>query len=1095
MGDRPMSEHHKLILRHNRRIIVENLNVTSVLDYLFQEDVLTDEMMQTIGAIPEQRTNERVRELLDILPSRGDRAFGVFCQALDNGYGYLADILRHAERTSTREDQTDSNSGEKDEESRSTDEVALETPETADDPHSTTQPNTVSTPDAGSRELKHLDSLDRSLPVEELVPMNMPPVVEACAMALRDHYRSTYNEYYPLSWYAFRLDTEGVYIPNQLTRIDRPSAATMDPISEKDLSLDTKNTLLQGPPGTGKTTFIYHQAYKWAKDENPRLQDVVLLFVLSARSIGDRNVLEEACDQLLPRGFLDERKAKDLEKWIELNPGRTMFMIENIDETPNVTEQDVRMPLKTQNPVLQFLQRKYLPKTRRVFTTRSTELTTEGSRPLSIHIPPLFDAHYIFNGFSDEARTEYIERFFGGNDEKVQSLKEAVAVDECLQEIISNPLYAVLICFLWENDQEKPSTCTEIFSKVIDLLERRYLEQSGHITKDAVRRCLCNLEKFGWDSIEQDKYDFSIDEVKDTIGTLPIKMGLIVKDPVRIEDLYKFQHKTFKEYFAAKYVMTRPEDDACHRMLWSPECTSGQKYTNVCLFAAGILQSSCKGLFEAMQACLLEMMRKQAPKCCIHDVITRACWAVSESGEMAANAALVAESLLEEINLDFQRRPPKPGVIRGLAEVVKVLPANKLKAVDLGEMWIPHANELKGLGRALAKTKGIKSLTANVTRMDMSLSNPEEKDNSGILAFHQGIAKNKSITHLTIEASIDTMSEEAITAIPKAVQGNTTVTDLRLLIFFAKLCSDRCVNKITNCNREQNAKVFFKSFAETLASNRTLQSLQLSSYILRHRMAIDPLAPAIAHHPCLRSLTVSGPWSGRGHFEHDGTNALAHILRNTKTLSSVTIRLQSFSTTEVDTDRASILFDALGTCKTLEKVKLVFTWMFAREKLLVADFVRESQTLKELTLEWRSMSEAFLLALCEAIRQQATGSLQKLVLTGRFAARGQAELGRTFARSKTLQCLELHGNPFIDEGLQAFIDAVSEIQGSFHGPPRQVLVRGSVEGARASNVIQSTQLAEATLPDFPEINIVIEDLTPVAPDPLTYVPMGLSEWL
>ncbi|XP_035698322.1 LOW QUALITY PROTEIN: uncharacterized protein LOC118431310 [Branchiostoma floridae] len=1053
MDDQPMSQRCRDILIDNRMSIIEDLDVKDVLEYLFQERVLTERMMDEIKAIPEEKRQDRVAELLDIVPRRGDRAFWIFCEALEE-YPHLVKLLREGEKNA---------------------------------------------------------------PPEFPGPMEIPPTVEACAKKLRDHYRTTYNKYYPLSWYAFRrLDTAKVYILNQLTRVDCSWADKMVPVSEDELSFsdigseneqssyDEKtwpNTLLQGPPGTGKTTFIFHQAYKWATNENPKLQDIKLLFVVSARTMGDRNVLEEACDQLLPRGFLGEKSAKDLEKWIELNPGRTMFMIENIDETPNITEQDARMPLKTQNPVLLYLQRKYLPQTQRVFTARSTELTTDGSRPF--HIPPLCDAHYIFNGYSVAARTEYIEKFFSDDDEKAQSLKDAIAVDECLQDITRNPLYAVLVCILWENDQEKPRTCTEIFSKVIDLLERNYLEQSGHtLTGKVVKESLRKLAKLGWDSIERDEYDFSIDIVKDIIGNLlPVEIGLIVKDPLKLQDRYKFQHKTFKEYFAAKYTMTRPEHDDCHRMLWSPGCISGQKYTNVCSFAAGILQSSCQRFFEKMQACLLEMMRKQAPKCCIHDVITRACWAVSESGEMAVNAPLVAESLPEDITLDFQRRPPKPGVIRGLAEVVKALPAKTLKAVDLGEMWIPHANELKGLGKALAQTKGIKSLSANVTRMDMSLSNPEEKDNSGILAFHQGIARNRSITHLTIEASIDTMSEEAIKAIPKAVQGNTTVTNLRLLIFFAKLCSDRCTNKITKgmkatCNREQNAKVFFKSFAESLASNKSLQSLQLSSYILRHRMAIDPLAPAIANHPCLRSLTVSGPWSGRGHFEHDGTNALAHILENTRNLSSVTIRLQSFSTTEVDTDRASILFDALGTCKTLEKVKLVFTWMFAREKLLVADFVRESQTLKELTLEWRSMSEAFLLALCEAIRQRATGSLQKLVLTGRFAARGQAELGRTFARSKTLLCLELHGNPFIDEGLQAFIDAVSEqvteIQGSSREVARLVLVSGTVEGEHSTDVILATQLTEATLADSRNINIVIQDLTPAPPDPLTYVPIGPS---
>ncbi|XP_078657581.1 NLR family CARD domain-containing protein 4-like [Branchiostoma floridae x Branchiostoma belcheri] len=1038
MEDQPMSQLHRDILQDNRMSIIQDLDVKDVLDYLFEQRVLTERTMGDIRAIHEEKRQERAAKLLNIIPASGDRAFEIFCTALETyGYPHLGKLLREAEKNAP----------------------------------------------------SHAVATDA---------LEVPGVVEKCAKALRDHYMKTYQKHYPLSWHAFRLETEKVYIQNQFTRVDRSDTDEIVPTPEDNLRLDKKNLLLQGRPGTGKTTFIYHQAYTWAAGKNPALEDIKLLFALSARTVRTGNLLQAACDQLLESDFLSSVELESLKGWIKDNPRRTMFMIENVDETPGVSEDDVVDPDHTKHPILRYVLKKYLRETPSILTTRSTEITTGSSNPKAIHIPLHCDAHYNVNGFSQEDIVRYIDRFFScraEGEEDAESLKFAISVDECLQDIVTNPFYAVIVSILWGNRIRKPNTCTEIVEEVIALVARRYIEDPKHsMTKETMEESLANLARLAWDSIETEKFAFTAEEVKEAIGNdSVIDMGLIVEDPTIREVRYKFQHKALKEFLAAKYVVTRPpgteERKQCLRKLWSTECVSGQNYVNVCLFAAGLLRENCQDLFEAFDVNFSEMTRLEAPKCCVHDDTSRACWAVSESGHMKKTAPLLVAYLPETIELDFKRRPPKPAVIRGLAEVMEALPADK--KVEIAEMWVLNPKSLQRLGRAMKCTRRVRSLKVNVTGLDMTLSNPMEENNNGIVDFHQGVAENQSIFHLAIEANIDRMDEQAVRAIPQAIQGNKSIRDLQLQVYCAKSCSHRCSNKIskglkTHCSRETNAAVFLDSLSTALRHNSTLRSLYLSGYILRHRKALEVLAPAIAEHQGLRAVHVRGFSGGRGHIQDPGIDALAYVMENTKTLASLSIRLNGLTSTTESADCAIKLCEALKKCETLERLELVFTWMFARDKLLIAEVISASQAIKEVIFGWRTMNDSFLFALCKAIEEQPSGSLRKVELAGRFNAGGLGELGRLIASSQTLQDVELHGKPFCREGFQAFVDKVQESQMSptpCRAEPINVSMKGTVQG----------ELTETLDFHSAQVNLSVH-LQPAESNPLTYIPSGL-EWL
>jgi len=79
-------------LRKNRVDIVADLDVHTVLDRLIANSIIVSEDHELISSKP--TSQERARLLLDILPTRGPHAFGVFVQALrEANYGWLADQL------------------------------------------------------------------------------------------------------------------------------------------------------------------------------------------------------------------------------------------------------------------------------------------------------------------------------------------------------------------------------------------------------------------------------------------------------------------------------------------------------------------------------------------------------------------------------------------------------------------------------------------------------------------------------------------------------------------------------------------------------------------------------------------------------------------------------------------------------------------------------------------------------------------------------------------------------------------------------------------------------------------------------------------
>lgn len=89
-----MDKKHKQLLRKNRITLAQDLEATQLLNYLFQEEGLSENDLESIKAEKTRRT--QAEKLLDILPRRGPKAFDIFCRALadTDGQGHLVDLLK-----------------------------------------------------------------------------------------------------------------------------------------------------------------------------------------------------------------------------------------------------------------------------------------------------------------------------------------------------------------------------------------------------------------------------------------------------------------------------------------------------------------------------------------------------------------------------------------------------------------------------------------------------------------------------------------------------------------------------------------------------------------------------------------------------------------------------------------------------------------------------------------------------------------------------------------------------------------------------------------------------------------------------------------
>ena len=95
-----MQQEHRDILRRNYVTLIKETPVEVVVDHLYQNGTLTDELREDI--LQNNNSYSKVRQLISTLHRRGNKAFGNFCLALKAaGKASLVNLLDPEMETKT----------------------------------------------------------------------------------------------------------------------------------------------------------------------------------------------------------------------------------------------------------------------------------------------------------------------------------------------------------------------------------------------------------------------------------------------------------------------------------------------------------------------------------------------------------------------------------------------------------------------------------------------------------------------------------------------------------------------------------------------------------------------------------------------------------------------------------------------------------------------------------------------------------------------------------------------------------------------------------------------------------------------------------
>eukprot|EP00058_Branchiostoma_floridae_P016545 XP_002602033.1 hypothetical protein BRAFLDRAFT_82622 [Branchiostoma floridae] len=301
---------------------------------------------------------------------------------------------------------------------------------------------------------------------------------------------------------------------------------------------------VEGDPGIGKSCSCQKLAYDWASGKLDRFK---VVFFLEMRHIAGK-VQDEIFEQLLPK---DTKNTPDhLWSYIQENEDDVLFILDGLDELSQAAREVT--------DVVDLIQGKILRNCRVLVTSRPYHCVVD-----------LEKCHQFYKivGYSRENSEMFIHKYFSSSPESASKLIKELHSNSNLSEIVVNPLNNVLICVVWEdNNNELPSGKDDLYRDIVDSVAKRFCKKrsiaiEGDKLPPHIEEALRGLEKLSWEGLEQEQLQFNIDEItkkyQETADNM-LNMGLLTRDYSfsRIKRTYycAFLHKTFQEYMAARYI-------------------------------------------------------------------------------------------------------------------------------------------------------------------------------------------------------------------------------------------------------------------------------------------------------------------------------------------------------------------------------------------------------------------------------------------------------------------------------------------------------------------------------------------------------------
>ena len=592
--------------------------------------------------------------------------------------------------------------------------------------------------------------------------------------------------------------------------------------------------LIEGSPGTGKTTLSLKLAYDWARGKMPnKFPEVELVLLIKCRDMED-SIQESAKTQLLPWDNDQLRNALDS----FIHSGKIMLIIDGVDEIPK----------SAKSHVVNLLNRKVLRNCYVVVTSRQEK---------GMEVRKYCDKLLEIDGYSDESRNSFIDKYFKSNIDLAQKLQEKIrtSAENNLQTLATNPLNALLLCVVFEdNDGDLPTTVIELYENIVESIWTRYCKRKRPDEKAiSFEMAMQTLGKLAYESlIERDTLYFSESMLKDEDKKLCTNIGFLYKDNIstrisRPQITYWFLHKTFQEYFAAYHCVYIEKEIDISKLSYYTR-TDGAKFIQVLKFVSSMLQNECAEHHKKIIAQLASRI-SQNVECESGEGLDIMCQVLSEN-KLDKDLAGAVKTFIEEDLVVFRM---KHSIMPRILNLLGTGGEDK-ETLELSRLHIGNFNDdtewLRLICEALLKNLVVDNMHLSDCKLDETF-------------LQQMLSENSTLQFLELRW-INNITYGAVNTLAKGLCKTSTLNVLSL--------------REVDLGEHDEPSSEFTGMVKMFQTNVTLKLLYLESNPLGSA-GVTWIAEALGSNQGLEKLALMNT-----ECDDEGAVALAKMLRMNKTL-------------------------------------------------------------------------------------------------------------------------------------------------------------------------------------------------------------------